>query len=93
MNWDDIQHHLEPDNIGTAPTAIKNNGCAKATRRSAASYPSIPTAAVWPTASRSARPVCGKSTRSVCNCAAKAASGKYRTSPKPAIPTFTGRRV
>jgi len=23
MNWDDIQHHLEPDNIGTAPTAIK----------------------------------------------------------------------
>ena len=23
MNWDDIQHHLEPDNIGTAPTAIR----------------------------------------------------------------------
>ncbi len=23
MNWDDLQHHLEPDNIGTAPTAIK----------------------------------------------------------------------
>ncbi len=23
MNWDDIQHHLEPDNIGTAPTIIK----------------------------------------------------------------------
>jgi type IV pilus assembly protein PilO len=23
MNWDDIQHHLEPDNIGTAPTGIK----------------------------------------------------------------------
>jgi len=23
MNWDDIQHHLEPDNIGTAPTSIK----------------------------------------------------------------------
>ena len=23
MNWDDIQHHLEPDNIGTAPMAIK----------------------------------------------------------------------
>jgi len=23
MKWDDIQHHLEPDNIGTAPTAIK----------------------------------------------------------------------
>jgi len=23
MNFDDIQHHLEPDNIGTAPTAIK----------------------------------------------------------------------
>ncbi len=23
MNWDDIQHHLEPDNIGNAPTAIK----------------------------------------------------------------------
>ncbi len=23
MNWDDIQHHLEPDNIGTAPLGIK----------------------------------------------------------------------
>jgi type IV pilus assembly protein PilO len=23
MNWDEIQHHLEPDNIGNAPTAIK----------------------------------------------------------------------
>jgi type IV pilus assembly protein PilO len=23
MNWDDIQHHLEPDNIGSAPTGIK----------------------------------------------------------------------
>jgi type IV pilus assembly protein PilO len=23
MNWDDLQHHLEPDNIGTAPTSIK----------------------------------------------------------------------
>ncbi len=23
MTWDDIQHHLEPDNIGTAPMAIK----------------------------------------------------------------------
>jgi len=23
MNFDDIQHHLEPDNIGNAPTAIK----------------------------------------------------------------------
>ena len=23
MNWDDIQHHLEPDNIGTAPMPIK----------------------------------------------------------------------
>jgi type IV pilus assembly protein PilO len=25
MNWDDIQHHLEPDNIGTAPMAIKGS--------------------------------------------------------------------
>ena len=23
MNWDDIQHHLEPDNIGAAPMGIK----------------------------------------------------------------------
>jgi type IV pilus assembly protein PilO len=23
MNWDDLQHHLEPDNIGTAPMGIK----------------------------------------------------------------------
>ena len=23
MTWDEIQHHLEPDNIGTAPMAIK----------------------------------------------------------------------
>jgi type IV pilus assembly protein PilO len=23
MKWEDIQHHLEPDNIGTAPMAIK----------------------------------------------------------------------
>ena len=23
MNWEDIQHHLEPDNIGTAPMSIK----------------------------------------------------------------------
>jgi type IV pilus assembly protein PilO len=23
MKWDDIQHHLEPENIGTAPMAIK----------------------------------------------------------------------
>ena len=23
MNWDEIQHHLEPDNIGSAPTPIK----------------------------------------------------------------------
>ena len=23
MNWDDIQHHLQPDNIGTAPMGIK----------------------------------------------------------------------
>ena len=23
MNWDELQHHLEPDNIGTAPKSIK----------------------------------------------------------------------
>ena len=23
MNWDELQHHLEPDNIGTAPASIK----------------------------------------------------------------------
>jgi len=23
MNWDELQHHLEPENIGTAPTSIK----------------------------------------------------------------------
>ena len=23
MNWDEIQHHLEPDNIGSAPNSIK----------------------------------------------------------------------
>ena len=23
MNWDELQHHLEPDNIGTAPMSIK----------------------------------------------------------------------
>ncbi len=23
MNWDDLQHHLEPDNIGNAPTSIR----------------------------------------------------------------------
>ena len=23
MNWDDIQHYLEPDNIGTAPMSVK----------------------------------------------------------------------
>ena len=23
MNWDELQHHLEPDNIGTAPDSIK----------------------------------------------------------------------
>jgi type IV pilus assembly protein PilO len=23
MKWDELQHHLEPDNIGTAPTSIK----------------------------------------------------------------------
>ena len=23
MNWEEIQHHLEPENIGTAPTSIK----------------------------------------------------------------------
>ena len=23
MNWDELQHHLEPDNIGTAPNSIK----------------------------------------------------------------------
>ena len=23
MKWDEIQHHLEPDNIGNAPTPIK----------------------------------------------------------------------
>ena len=23
MNWDEIQHHLEPENIGTAPNSIK----------------------------------------------------------------------
>jgi len=23
MNWDELQHHLEPENIGTAPAAIK----------------------------------------------------------------------
>ena len=27
MNWDDIQHHLEPDNIGTAPKPIKIGVC------------------------------------------------------------------
>jgi len=25
MKWDEIQHHLEPDNIGTAPMAIKGS--------------------------------------------------------------------
>ena len=28
MNWDEIQHHLEPDNIGSAPTGIKLSVCA-----------------------------------------------------------------
>ena len=23
MNWDELQHHLEPDNIGTAPMSVK----------------------------------------------------------------------
>ncbi|MFT5502599.1 MAG: type IV pilus assembly protein PilO [Gammaproteobacteria bacterium] len=27
MNFDDIQHHLEPDNIGNAPTSIKVSVC------------------------------------------------------------------
>jgi type IV pilus assembly protein PilO len=27
MNWDDLQHHLEPDNIGTAPKSIKIGVC------------------------------------------------------------------
>jgi Tfp pilus assembly protein PilO len=28
MKWDEIQHYLEPDNIGTAPTIIKGSVCA-----------------------------------------------------------------
>jgi len=28
MKWDEIQHHLEPDNIGTAPKVIKGSVCA-----------------------------------------------------------------
>ena len=28
MKWDEIQHHLEPDNIGSAPTGIKLSVCA-----------------------------------------------------------------
>ena len=28
MKWEEIQHHLEPDNIGTAPTIIKASVCA-----------------------------------------------------------------
>jgi type IV pilus assembly protein PilO len=28
MNWDELQHHLEPDNIGTAPASIKFGVCA-----------------------------------------------------------------
>ena len=28
MNWEEIQHHLEPDNIGTAPKGIKLSVCA-----------------------------------------------------------------
>ena len=27
MNWDEIQHHLEPDNIGSSPTGIKLGVC------------------------------------------------------------------
>jgi type IV pilus assembly protein PilO len=27
MKWEEIQHHLEPDNIGTAPTVIKASVC------------------------------------------------------------------
>lgn len=27
MNWDEIQHHLEPENIGSAPTGIKVGVC------------------------------------------------------------------
>lgn len=27
MNWEEIQHHLEPDNIGSAPTGIKLSVC------------------------------------------------------------------
>jgi len=27
MNWDEIQHHLEPENIGSAPTGIKAGVC------------------------------------------------------------------
>ena len=23
MNWEELQHHMEPDNIGTAPMAVK----------------------------------------------------------------------
>ena len=28
MKWDEIQHHLEPDNIGTAPMVVKLTVCA-----------------------------------------------------------------
>ena len=28
MKWEEIQHHLEPDNIGTAPTIVKAIVCA-----------------------------------------------------------------
>ena len=23
MNWDELQHHMEPDNIGNAPVAVR----------------------------------------------------------------------
>ena len=50
--------------------------------RSAAGCRSTPTAAAWPTASRSARPACARSTRSCCSCAARRASARCPGPPR-----------
>ena len=80
----------------TGLCAARRAGAADPERRDAArtaACRSTPTAAAWPTASRSAPPGCARSTRSCCSCAARPAIARSRGRGASASRRSTARRA
>ena len=72
---------------------IRRSGWPKGARKSVARCRSIPMAAAWPAANRSAHPVCARSMKTSCNSAAMGETVRSRAIPRRHTVTSTGRRA